>query len=205
MRTKDFIKLNPPNSSGVYLFKKGKNILYIGKATNLRDRARSYFGTDVIETRGSHIVDMVLKSDTIEFQQTDSVLEAIILEVNLIKKFQPYYNTKEKDNKSFNYVCITKEDFPRILVVREREIDFKNLKTKNYKLKTTFGPFPNGGQLKEALNIIRKIFPFRDKKSGTKGSDEFYRQLGLMPDLRFNLPAQAGNKDLRELIIFNYK
>ena len=69
--------------------------------------ARSYFGKDLINTRGPVILDMVTQADNIKWQETDSVLEAIILESNLIKKYLPKYNTKEKDNKSFNYVCIT--------------------------------------------------------------------------------------------------
>jgi excinuclease ABC subunit C len=211
MRKAEFEKLNFPDCSGVYLFKKGKDVLYIGKATSLRDRARSYFGIDVIDTRGPHIVDMVLKSDTVEFQKTDSVLEAIILEANLIKKFQPYYNTKEKDNKSFNYVVVTDEDFPAIVTVRERELaktralhgkDLVVIRGTKIKIKKIFGPFPSGGQLKIALNIIRKIFPFRDKKSGTKGSDEFYRQLALAPDTTQSGAQKEYENTIRNIILF---
>src|SRR5581483_3576742 len=60
--------------------------------------------------------------DALEFEQTDSVLEALILEAELIKKFQPYYNVKEKDDKSWNYVLITKEEFPRVIIVRGKEL-----------------------------------------------------------------------------------
>ena len=85
-----------------YFFRKNKDILYIGKATSLSNRVKSYFGKDIIETRGPHILDMVTQATSIKWQATDSVLEALILEANLIKKYQPKYNTKEKDNKSFN-------------------------------------------------------------------------------------------------------
>ncbi|KKR46063.1 MAG: UvrABC system protein C [Parcubacteria group bacterium GW2011_GWC1_40_13] len=114
-----------PDAAGVYLFKKGKEILYIGKATSLRDRVRSYFSADLANTRGQFIVDMVGKAEKIDYFKTDSVLEAIILESNLIKKYQPKYNTKEKDDKSYNYVIITKEDFPRVLLIRGRELEAK--------------------------------------------------------------------------------
>lgn len=171
----DYIKkLKMPDSPGVYFFQKGKSILYIGKATSLRDRVKSYFGKDLISTRGSLLVDMVFQSDKLEYQQTDSVLEALILEANLIKKHQPKYNTKEKDNKSFNYVCITKEKIPKVLIVRGR-----GLKLGGYK--KVFGPFPNGLQLREAMKIIRRIFPYMDAQSSKKDNVEFYRQLGLVP------------------------
>ena len=151
-----------PDSPGVYLFKKGRKILYIGKATSLRDRVRSYFSPDLVKGRGERIVAMVTEAASLSWQETDSVLEALILEANLIKKHQPPYNVDEKDNKSWNYVVITKEAFPRVLLVRGR--DLFGLKATSYQLQATYGPFPHGGQLKEALKMIRKIFPFRDAK-----------------------------------------
>ena len=109
MKSQDFKKTNLPETPGVYLFKQGKSVLYVGKATSLKDRVKSYFSSDLIAARGPLLVDMVFKADRVEFEQTDSVLEALILEAHLIKKIQPKYNTKEKDNKSYNYVVITKE------------------------------------------------------------------------------------------------
>jgi len=174
MKLSNFKKIKLPENPGVYFFLKEGKILYIGKATSLKDRVRSYFSNDLIETRGPLLVDMVFKADDIKWQDTDSVLEALILEANLIKKHQPYYNTKEKDDKSFNYVCISKDGLPKILTVRG-----KNLIKSEYK--EVYGPFVNGGQLREALKIIRKIFPFLDDKS--KNYHEFYRQLHLAPNL----------------------
>lgn len=154
-------KFRLPDEPGVYIFKKGPKILYIGKATSLRDRIRSYFASDLIATRGERVVGMVEAADKLSFQKTGSVLEALILEANLIKKHQPPYNVDEKDNKSWNYVVITKENFPRVLLVRGRELYQKWDKED---LKYTFGPFPHGMQLQEAMKIVRKIFPFRDSK-----------------------------------------
>ena len=111
-----------PEAPGVYKFMKGGRVLYVGKATSLRDRVKSYFNKNIESTRGPLISKMLSEFDDIKFIKTDSVLEALILEANLIKKYQPEANTKEKDNKSFNYVVITKEDFPRVLVMREREL-----------------------------------------------------------------------------------
>lgn len=174
MKKASFEKLNMPEKPGVYFFLKGMEILYVGKATSLKSRVRSYFSKDLIETRGPLLVDMVFKATDIKWQETDSVLEALILEANLIKKHQPYYNTKEKDDKSFNYVCVSLDELPKILTVRGRNL------VKN-KYKAVYGPYPNGGQLAEALKIIRKIFPYLDDKS--KNYHEFYKQINLAPDL----------------------
>jgi len=190
-----------PDSPGVYFFQGArKKILYIGKATSIRDRVRSYLNTDITQSRGPLIHEMLAQVKSIDYIRTDSVLEALILEVNLIKKHQPIYNTKEKSDKSFNYVVITSEDFPRILLVRQREIDVRKFKEK---IKYMFGPFPEAGSLKEALRIVRKIFPFRDtctplqhsnilqnvgmlsvkgeKKQSPVGISCFNRQIGLCP------------------------
>lgn len=169
-----------PAKPGVYFFLgiRGK-VLYIGKAGLLRDRVRSYFSKDLASTRSGGIVQMVEEASDIRWEETDSVLEALILEAALIKKHQPKYNVRERDDKSFNYVVITKEDFPRVLVVRGREL----LGTKDLKLKIAkqYGPFPQGGQLREALGIIRKIFPFCDKCTPNSGKPCFNRQIGLCP------------------------
>ncbi|HPC12712.1 MAG TPA: nucleotide excision repair endonuclease, partial [Candidatus Paceibacterota bacterium] len=93
MKIKDLKKNNLPDKPGVYFFKKGKDILYIGKATSLKSRLRSYFAKDLINTRGPMILDMVTLADNIAWQEADSVLEALIAEANLIKKYQPKYNT----------------------------------------------------------------------------------------------------------------
>lgn len=180
MNIKDFNKLKPPQTPGVYFFKKGRTILYIGKATSLRDRVRSYFNDDLIKTRGRLLVDMVTHADTILYEQTDSVLEAFIQESTLIKKHQPRYNTKEKDNKSFNYVVITKEDFPRILVMRGRDLEKsidphtlqseEGVKMLTYTYTDIFGPYPFGAELREAMKLIRRIFPYRDTCTPYTGS-----------------------------------
>jgi excinuclease UvrABC nuclease subunit len=103
------------------------------------------------------------------------VLEAIILEFSLIKKHQPLYNTKEKDNKSFNYVVITDEEFPRVLTMRERTLPDVSV------YRRAFGPFPEGTNLAEALKIVRRIFPFRDTCTPGAGKPCFNRQIGLCP------------------------
>ncbi|MDO8430471.1 MAG: excinuclease ABC subunit C, partial [Candidatus Taylorbacteria bacterium] len=121
MKIKNFKKLNLPEFPGVYYFKDSKKkILYIGRATSLNDRVGSYFRTDLIKSRGPFLVSMVLESHTIEFTETDSVLEAIILEANEIRKHLPYFNTLGKDDKSYNFAIITDEEFPRVIIIRSR-------------------------------------------------------------------------------------
>ncbi len=171
-----------PDSPGVYFFlDKNKKPIYIGKATSLRDRTKSYFSKDLIGTRGPLLVKMISEAKYLDFTKTDSVLEALLLEADLIKKFHPIYNTKEKDDKSFNCIVITKEDFPRVLIIRKKEINFQKLEANSYKLKAIFGPYTNGAQLKEALKIIRKIIPYRDSKCKIGAKPCFNYQIGLCP------------------------
>src|SRR3989338_7207602 len=190
-----FKKIKLPDKPGVYFFlgppkrseggKRKKQILYIGKATSLCDRTKSYFSKDpegkgnsyeagFIKTRGPLIVKMVEDASKIDWQETESVLEALILEAGLIKKYQPYYNTALKDDKSFNYVCITREKLPKVILVRAKNLDQSIFSA-------CYGPFTNGGQLKEAMKIIRRIFQFLDDKNSNY--IEFYRQINLVPDL----------------------
>ncbi|MDR3571473.1 MAG: UvrB/UvrC motif-containing protein [Candidatus Pacebacteria bacterium] len=185
MTKKDLQTLQLPDEPGIYLFLKGREVLYVGKATSLRDRVRSYFASDLAETRGMRIVAMVERATSLKWQTTDSVLEALILEANEIKRRQPPYNVDEKDNKSFNYVVVTKEEYPRVLVVRGREL-FQKWDQKD--IKQLFGPFPGGLALQEAMKIVRRIFPFRDAKCYPCGSPKnklckpcFNRQIGLCP------------------------
>jgi excinuclease ABC subunit C len=185
VKREDLKKYKLPDEPGIYMFGKGRSLLYVGKATSLRDRVRSYFSKDLTETRGAHIAGMVEKATSLSWQQTDSVLEALILEANEIKRRQPPYNVEQKDNKSFNYVVITKEEFPRLLTVRGREL-FQKWDQK--RIKNLFGPFPGGLALQEAMKIVRRIFPFRDSKCNPCGSPKnktckpcFNRQIGLCP------------------------
>ena len=203
MKVQDLKKLNLPDVPGVYFFYSGKELLYIGKATSLRDRTKSYFSNDLIETRGPLIVDMVFKADHVKWEETDSVLEALILEANLIKQYRPYYNTKEKDDKSWNYVCITKEECPKVLVERGKYINFETMTTsKDVKIQEWYGPFTSGLQLKEAMKIIRRIFPFVDASSAKKDNYEFYRQLGLTPDVSGDEKLEAYKRSIRNLKLF---
>ena len=203
MKSQELAKLKLPDTPGVYFFRLGKEILYIGKATSLRDRTKSYFSKDLIATRGPLIVDMVFKADNVTFEETDSVLEALILEANLIKSHQPYYNTREKDDKSWNYVTITEEECPKVLIERGKNIDFDKMVTVGgVKLNDWYGPFTQGAQLKEAMKIVRRIFPYVDASSAKKDNYEFYRQLGLTPDVSGEEKMAAYKRSIRNLKYF---
>ncbi|PJE62795.1 excinuclease ABC subunit C, partial [Candidatus Roizmanbacteria bacterium CG10_big_fil_rev_8_21_14_0_10_39_6] len=141
---------NLPNSPGVYLMKNNHGkLLYIGKAGSLKRRVSSYFQ----KSHDSRIQKMVSEVRKIDIRKTDTALEALILESALIKKHQPPYNVREKDDKSFLYVEITEEAFPRVLLVRGKDI-----KDKIYKRR--FGPFTASSNIREALRIIRRIFRY---------------------------------------------
>ncbi len=187
MKLEDFKNKKIPEVPGVYLFKdKNREILYIGKAGSLKDRTASYFLENIAETRGALIAQMVERAEDLEFMETDSVLEAFVWEAKLIKQNQPLYNIKAKDDKTFNYVVITEEDFPKVVVAKESELNYK-FSVEN--IKYVFGPFPHGALFKEAFKKIRQIFPFRGEKcfpymelkDKTKVKPCFSRQIELCP------------------------
>ena len=212
-------KKKPPENPGVYIFRDSqKRPLYIGRATILRDRVKSYFSNDLIDTRGPRIVDMVTKAKTLTWQETDSVLEAIILESNLIKRYQPYYNVDERDDKSSLYVVITGEAWPRVFLERAREFEQKLkdgeirvfpgelgssvVRNDTLIVKKYFGPFPHTGLIKEALKILRKLFPFRDKKAHDARHESFYRSLGMSPQTESEEARASYQKTIDYLILF---
>lgn len=140
-----------PEKPGVYIMKdkKGK-IIYVGKAVSLKNRVRSYFQSS--KNLSVKVNSMVSKIDDIEYIITDSEVEALILECNLIKHHHPKYNVLLRDDKQYPYIKITLyERFPRIQVVRKIKKDGARY----------FGPYTNAGAMREAIDVIRKVFPIR--------------------------------------------
>ncbi len=143
-----------PDKPGIYLFyNKEKELVYVGKATSLKSRVKSYFSGPKtfrpIEAMMHQVVD-------VKWQETDSALDALILEANYIKKFHPKYNIKERDDKSWNYLVITKEDFPKLQSIREHQL--KEMKGREKKMfKYIFGPY---AQVKtnEVLKLLHSLF-----------------------------------------------
>lgn len=193
-----------PDAPGVYFFLGGrKDILYIGKATSLRDRVRSYFAPDIAEVRSPLIAQMVEKARSIDWRETDSVLEALILEASLIRTHRPKFNTDRKDDKSFNHVVFTREEFPRILLMRGKDLASQTPAALKKQYRSIFGPFPHGAQLKEAMRIVRKIFPYRDTCTPRQGKPCFNRQLGLCPGVcSGEVSKEEYGRTVRHLTIF---
>lgn len=208
---KNFLEKNTlPEVPGVYFFLSAeKEILYIGKATSLRDRVKSYFLQDLLLTRGPKIQLMLPSIENIGFYQTDSVLEALLLESELIKKYQPPFNSDAKDDKSYNRVVVTKEAYPRVILVRDRELAQGKFTAP---IKKIYGPFPNPRDLREALKIIRKLFPYRDKctpydelssAQKLKARGCFSYQIGLCPGVCIGAMSRADyQKNIRNIELF---
>jgi excinuclease ABC subunit C len=172
-----------PKSPGVYEFydKQGK-ILYIGKATSLKDRVGSYFLKNAHLDR-PNIEPMVSQIADIKVHKTDSVLEALILESNLIKKHQPKYNVMVKDDKSFGYFVVTKEKYPRVVILWKTELG-------KVAAKKIYGPYLSKHQMNIALKLIRRIFPFHSNKQPTeKGCLDF--QIGKCPGPHAGIISRA--------------
>ena len=140
-----------PNKPGVYIMRDAMDtILYVGKAVNLHNRVRSYFRPNI--GRGPSIDKMVTLIARFEYIVTDTELEALVLENNLIKEHSPKYNTLLKDDKTYPYIKVTVgEDFPRILFAREMKKD----KAKY------FGPYTSAGAVKDTIDLLNKLYQLR--------------------------------------------
>ena len=187
-----------PKVPGVYCFLNKKEILYIGKAANLRERIKNHFQQPSF--KDYLFLDKVEK---IGYIKTGSEIEALILEANLIKKYQPKFNVIWRDDKNYFFVGITNEDFPRIFLSHQKKLkpttyNLKlttyNLKPTTYNLKPIFiGPFVDGKALKETLKILRKVFPYRSCRVLPKRPCLWYH-LGRCP-----APCLLNTKSAKEL------
>ncbi len=146
---------NLSTSPGVYQFISDSGaVLYIGKAKNLKNRIKSYYVKD--HGRGPRIDMMLDRAREIRIIQTDSEIEAILLEAELINKISPKYNSSQKDDKSYLKVSFSKGDFSRLEMYRERTGRSEDSMNKSY------GPYPSGDLLKKSFKYLRKLFPYRD-------------------------------------------
>lgn len=142
-----------PSNPGVYLMKDGQDkVIYIGKARSLRSRVRSYFNSDTNKTHRAALLLQPIVRD-IDWHITDSEMEALVLEANLIQKHKPKYNVRQKDDKHYPYIMITtREPFPRVIVVRKVKKDGNRY----------FGPFTNVRGMRAFIKQIPKLFKIRD-------------------------------------------
>ncbi len=184
-----------PDSAGVYLMKdrKGK-VIYVGKASSLKRRVRQHFE----RPHGAHIEEMTKLVASIDYIEKPTVIEALILEANLIKYYWPKFNILAKDNKSFLYLVVTKEDFPKPLLIRGEELDEESPK----KYKAVFGPYTSPRSLRAALDLVRKVFPWSTCEPGQKRPC-FYVHLGQCPGVCVNtVDKKTYQKTIREFIKF---
>lgn len=181
---------NLPSSPGVYFYRdKSGKLLYVGKAINLKRRVSSYFQKNHADSRIEELVSKIAK---IEHRETDSVIEALILEANLIRRYQPFYNIKSKDDKSFVNIAVSREEFPRVFIMR---LTAPRL-FKNIKIKKIFGPYPSANTARTALKILRRIFPFRGLEK-TRESERFYREIMAIPE-----NIERYDKGIKNLMLF---
>ena len=139
-----------PTKPGVYFFKDNSgDIIYIGKAKHLRNRVRSYFQKSKYQSPKN--ISMVKRINDIEWLVVGNEVEALLTEANLIKQHQPHYNVNLKDDKSFPYIRITKEPYPRVFITREIVRDGSKY----------FGPYTDVYHLRQSLKAVHKIFPVR--------------------------------------------
>lgn len=184
-----------PPTPGVYIMKDvGGKILYIGKATSLRSRVSSYF----VRPADDRIAAMVQKIRSVDYQKTPTAVEALMLEANLIKKFQPPYNVLEKDDKSFLYLTFSREPYPRPVLIRGHEL----ARLPKRQFLKVFGPYRSAAAVEGALDILRKVFPWTTCQPAAAGKPGrkrpcFYRHLGLCPGV---CTGEISPTDYRKII-----
>ncbi|MBU0613685.1 UvrB/UvrC motif-containing protein [Patescibacteria group bacterium] len=200
-----------PDCPGVYFFKDSSGtILYIGKATSLKRRVSSYF----IGAHNIRLEELVSKIQKIDYIQTQTVIEALVLEANQIKAHQPYYNFLQKDDTSFNYLVISNEEFPRPIIIRGRELEAQGIDPFSSKLSkdakkhylAVFGPYTSGHSLKQALDIIRKWIPWSEclpPSASGKSRPCFYRHIHACPGVcTGEISKSEYKKIIRRLMLF---
>ena len=191
-----------PDAPGVYLYYDvtGK-LLYIGKATSLKKRVGSYF----TKSHNARIADLVANIARIDYVQTPTVIEALVLETNQIHTKQPPYNILSRDDKSFLYLCITNEDFPKPVFLRGLDLERMGIQpfTKalspvaKKKFLAVFGPYISSRSLRTALDLVRRSIPWSTCEYQEGGRPCFDAQIGRCPGV---CTGAISKKDYRKII-----
>ncbi len=175
---------NLPTSPGCYTYRnENAEVLYVGKAINLRNRVRNYFQAST--KHSARIARLVSKIRDIEWIVVDSELEALVLECNLIKEHRPPYNVRLRDDKSYPYIVITNEKYPRVLFTRKVRKDGAKY----------YGPYTNSFSVRDTLQLLHKVFPLIPCNKSWSGRDE------QRPCLYFHLGrcmAPCAGKSIKE-------
>lgn len=191
-----------PDAPGVYFYYdlNGK-LLYIGKATSLKKRVGSYFN----KAQNARISDLVANIARIEYIQVPTVIEALVLESNQIRAFQPPYNVLSRDDKSFLYLCITNEDYPKPIFLRGLDLERMGIRpfTKTLslvakkKFLAVFGPYISSRSLRIALELIRRPIPWSLCEYREGGNPCFDAQIGRCPGV---CTGEISKKEYRRII-----
>jgi len=187
MVIKEKSKLSPKKPGVYFWLGKSQEVLYVGRAININSRLKQYFQKN-LEPR---IKEMVEIATNLKFEETETLLEAIILEAKYIKKYWPKYNVRDRDDRSFIYLALGKTDFAKPLIIRGRDLGKFNSKELDI-----FGPYQSFYLLQSALRLIRRIFPYGLCRAGS-GKACFDYQIGLCPGACVN---KISAKDYRKNI-----
>lgn len=191
----DIGKFNIPETPGVYLMKKNSKVIYVGKAKNLKNRVSSYFNKNHDNLKTNELVKNI---EDIEFFITNTEVDALLLENNLIKKYNPKYNILLKDEKTYPFIKISKEEFPSIKIIRTtKALDLKNGEY--------FGPYPYGAW--KLKNIFMKLFKIRDcnrdmKKISSRPCLKYYMKSCTAPCVYKNIKEEYSTEveSLKEIL-----
>ncbi len=180
---------NIPLNPGIYQFKDNAGkVIYVGKAKNLKNRLNSYFTNQLLPKTAQ----MVATAESVSYIKVESEFEALLLEANLIKKYNPKYNIQLKDDKSPLYIGITKDKYPRVVALRKSQFSF-------YNLQSYYGPYLSGYSAQRILKLIRRIFPYSTHLPTKKIC--LYKQLGLCDPC----PSEINTPDLRKKYLRNIR
>ncbi len=180
-----------PNKPGSYQMKnKDGVIIYVGKAKNLQRRLRSYF-TRTVTGKTKMLVDDI---DDFEYIVTSSELESLILEITLIKKYDPKYNILLRDDKSYPYIELTNDKYPTLKIVR----NVKRKKNKNH----LYGPYPNVNAARKTVNIVNRVYPLRKCDKLKKELCLYYHIHECLGYCEKDIPEETINKMKKEIISF---
>ncbi|KKW30059.1 MAG: UvrABC system protein C [Candidatus Uhrbacteria bacterium GW2011_GWD2_52_7] len=186
-----------PDAPGVYFYYNAAGkLLYVGKATSLKKRVGSYF----VKAHDARIADLVRNIARIDYIQVPTVIEALVLEANQIKKHQPPYNIMQRDDKSFLYLCITNEDYPKPVFLRGLDLERLGIKPFSRTLPlaakkrflAVYGPYLSGRSLRTALDLVRKSIPWSTCEPPKTSPRPSLVRRGIAPEPRVSPPYQGG-------------
>ncbi len=196
-----------PDNPGVYFYYDAVGtLLYIGKATSLKKRVGSYF----TKAHDARIGELVHRIARIEYIEVPTVIEALVLEANQIRTHQPPYNVLQRDDKSFLYLCITNEDFPKPVLLRGLDLERMDIRPfskvlspkARQKFIAVFGPYTSGRSLRTALDLIRKTIPW-STCGGVLARPCFDAQIGKCPGVCTGaISKRQYGAIIRQLVMF---